>query len=196
MEPEQKKLWDKMMDEWNSNNVSCHLHFAKLYTSKFPNDMFGWIALSDALFGLARYPEARSALKKADILCPKENLHVVYHQIGHLYREKGDYQSAEKWYRKAIESKESTRNFIFLGACLAKQGKFPEAKKCHQKAIKIASEKPDEAYYNLGLIMRAEEKYEEALKNFEKTLELDPHFEAAEEARQDINKLLKYREKS
>jgi tetratricopeptide (TPR) repeat protein len=191
MEPEQKELWKKMMNEWDNNNVSCHLHFTKLYTAKFPNDMFGWITLADALSGLARYNEARSALKKANFLCSKENLSIVFYQIGHLYKNKGDYPRAEKWYKQAVEENASTRNLIFLGACLAKQGKFKEAKKYHRKAIKVASDLPDEAYYNLGLILRAEEKFEEALECFEKAIELDPEYKIAKEAKRDIIKVLK-----
>jgi tetratricopeptide (TPR) repeat protein len=193
MEPEQKKLWKKMMDEWDNNNVSCHLHFAKLYTAQYPSDMFGWIALADALFNMARYNEARNALEKSKLLCPKENLHIVFHQIGHLYKEKGNYPKAKKWYRKSIENNATTRNFIFLGSCLAKQGKFKEAKECHRKAIEISSDPPDEAYFNLGLILRAEKKFEKALESFEKALEFDPEYKIVEEAKIDIIKLLNFR---
>lgn len=195
MEPEQKKMWDKMMNEWNSDNVSCHRHYAKLYTAKYPNDMFGWIALADALSKIARYDEARDALKKAEILSSKDHQHIVYHQIGHLYRERGNHPRAEQWYRKSVEANETTRNLIFLGACLAKQGKFSEAKKCHRKAIKIASDSPDEAYFNLGLILAAEEKYEEARKCFDKAIELDPDYTVAKEARSDALKVLQLKRK-
>jgi tetratricopeptide (TPR) repeat protein len=195
MEPEQKKIWDKMMNEWDSNNVSCHRHYAKLYTAKYPNDMFGWIALADALSKIAQYSEARDALKKAEILSSSDHQHIVYHQIGHLYREKGDHRRAEQWYRKSVEANGTTRNLIFLGACLAKQGNFSEAKKYHRKAIKVSSDRPDEAYYNLGLILGAEEKYEEAYNCFEKALELDPDFTVAQEARSDVIKVMKLKSK-
>ncbi len=179
-----------MMNEWNSDNVSCHRHYAKLYTARYPNDMFGWIALADALSSIARYGEARDALKKAEILSTKDHQHIVYHQIGHLYREKGDHSRAEQWYRKSVEANGTTRNLIFLGACLAKQGKFSEAKKYHKKAIKVASDVPDEAYYNLGLILRAEERFEDACECFDKALELDPDYTIAKEARSDVLKVL------
>ena len=195
MEQEQKKIWDKMMDEWDSKNVSCHRHYAKLYTAKYPNDMFGWVALADALSIIARYGDAREALKKAEILSSKDHQHIVCHQIDHHYREKGDHLRAEKWYRKAVEANGNTRNLIFLGACLAKQGRFSEAKKCQRKAIKIASDSPDEAYYNLGLILRAEERYEEACNCFDKALELDPDYTVAKEARSDVLKVLHLKSK-
>ncbi len=195
MELKQKELWDLMMAEWDNKNASCHLHFAKSYTKKYPNDMFGWISLADALFTIARYDEARNALDTAHLICPKEDLHIVFHQIGHLYKEKGDYPRAEKWYRKSVENNANTRNLIFLGACTAKQGKFLEAKKYHEKAINVSTDTPDEAYYNLGLILRAEENYEESLKCFEKAIELDPEYKEAKAAKLDINNLLEYLKK-
>ena len=73
---------------------------------------------------------------------------------------------------------------------MAKQGKFSEAKKYHKKAIKVASDVPDEAYYNLGLILRAEERFEDACECFDKALELDPDYTIAKEARSDVLKVL------
>ncbi|WP_028580491.1 tetratricopeptide repeat protein [Desulfogranum japonicum] len=190
MEPEQKKIWDQIMNEWDSDNISCHRLYAKLYTAKYPNDVFGWIALADALSKIAKYDEARDALEKANLLSSKDHLHIVYHQIGHLYKEKGDHPLAERWYRKAVEAKETTRNLIFLGACLAKQGKFTEAKKYHRKAIEVASDIPEEAYYNLGLIFNAEERFADAYKCFNKALDLDPEYTVAKDARADALKAL------
>jgi len=61
MELEQKELWELMMAEWDNKHASCHLHLSKLYTKKYPNDMFGWISLADALYGSnPGYMEARS----------------------------------------------------------------------------------------------------------------------------------------
>ncbi len=191
MKPEQKKNWDEMMDAWDDEGVSCQLYYAKGYTSKYANDIYGWIVYADALATLARYKEARAALQKAKLVCPKDKLHILYHQIGHLYKKKGDYPRSEKWYKRAVKEVASTEYLIFIGACLARQSKFVEAKKYYRKAIKVASDIPDEAYYNLGLILRAEEKYEEALECFEKAIELDPEYTLAKEERQDVMKVLK-----
>lgn len=40
---------------------------------------------------------------------------------------------------------------------LAKQGKYSEAMRYHQKAIRLDPSKADESYFNLGLVLRAEE---------------------------------------
>ena len=179
------------MAVWNDDAVACHLYVARLYTQRYPKDMYGWIVLADVLSAVASYDEAMLALHTARKLSPKDKLDFIYSQIGHFYREKGDYRRAESWYRRAMKAKETDRNIVFLGACLARQGKYGEAKRYHRRAIKIGSEVVDEAYFNLGLILRAEGKYEEALECFERAIEIDPKYTLAKKARKDIVALRK-----
>jgi tetratricopeptide (TPR) repeat protein len=54
----------------------------------------------------------------------------------------------------------------------------------------------EEAYFNLGLILRAEGKYEEALECFERAIEIDPQYTLAKQARKDVARLFKLREGS
>ena len=187
---DQQELWDKILAAWNDNKIACHIHFARLYTERYPKDYFGWISLADVLSGIASYGEALIALRTARKLCPKNRLDDVYHQIGHHYRSKGDHRRAEIWYRKAVDFEEKGRNLVFLGACLAKQGKYQEAKHYHQRAINNDSEVADEGYYNLGMILRAEGDNGAALECFEKAIELDPEYKIAKDARDDITALL------
>jgi tetratricopeptide (TPR) repeat protein len=193
VDKEQKKLWRRLMAVWNDEAVACHLYLARLYTQRYPEDMYGWVVLADVLSAIASYNEAMRALQTARKLSPKDKLDFIYIQIGHSYREKGEHRRAESWYRKAIEEKETDSNVVFLGACLAKQGKYREAKRYHRRAIKTGSEVADEAYYNLGLILRAEGKYKEALDCFERAIEIDPKYALAKQARKDIVELFKMR---
>jgi tetratricopeptide (TPR) repeat protein len=194
MDKEQKKLWRKLMAAWDKNAVACRLYLARLYTQRYPEDMYGWVALADVLSSVASYDEAMRALRTAQKLSPKEELGFVYSQIGHSYNEKGDYRRAENWYRRAVAEKDTAGYEVFLGACLAKQGKHEEAKRCHRRAIEMGSVVADEAYYNLGLILRAEGKNEEALECFERAIEIDPEYTPAKQARKDIVELFKIRE--
>ena len=179
------------MLSWRDDRVACKMHFARLYTQQYPKDRAGWIVLADALGAVAKYEEARSSLNIALQLSPKDDREFVLHQLGHLYEEKGDYRRAESWYRRAVEAEPTTNNLVFLGVCLAKQGRYKEAKQYHRKAIKLKTREPDEAYYNLGLILRAEGKYEEALECFEKAIELDSKYMVAKQAKGDILALFK-----
>jgi tetratricopeptide (TPR) repeat protein len=192
MDKEQRKLWRKLMAV-PTDAVASQLYVARLYTRRYPKDMYGWIVLAGALAPIASYEEAMLALRTAKKLCPKKHLDFVYAQFGHTYKDKGDYRRAENWYRKAVEAKEVGRNFVFLGTSLARQGRYREAKRCHRQAIKIGSEVTDEAYLNLGLILRAEGKYEEALECFERAIEIDPRYALAKRARKDMIEVLKIR---
>lgn len=187
MDKEQKRLWRKLAAAWgDEESFACLLYLARLYTERYPKDMSGWVALGSVLYSIASYEEASSALQRAMKLSPKGKLYLVYSQLGHMYRGKGEYRRAEGWYRKAVEAKASVNNLVFLGACLAKQGKYGEAKRYHRRAIKTGAEEADEAYYNLGLILRAEGKNEEALECFERAIEIDPKYTLAKQARKDI----------
>ena len=44
----------------------------------------------------------------------------------------------------------------------------------------------DEAFFNLGLLLRAERRYRDALTCFERAIELDPKYSDALEARADV----------
>lgn len=191
MDKKRKTDWDILMKAWNDGKIACHLYHAQKYVSTYPDDMYGYMALADVLAGLALYDDARRALRESLKLCPEGNEYQVYTQLGHLYKEKCDLKRAEKWYRKAVEVFPRQESYIFLGACLAKQGQFSEAKKSHQKAVRKAPETADEAYFNLGLIYRAEGKYKKALKCLNKAIEIDPKYEEAKFEWQDIQEVLK-----
>jgi tetratricopeptide (TPR) repeat protein len=191
VDKEQKNLWKQLMETWDSGHIACQHYIARVYIEKYSSDIFGWVVLGDVLGSLAQYQAARSALSHALKRADDSNRAFVHHQIGHLYRKKGDHQRAESWYRSAVEMKATTSNLVFLGACLAKQGKYAEAKQCHQQAIDLETENPDEAHFNLGLIFRAEGNYQEALKCFEKAIKLDSDYTLAIQAKEDIMICLK-----
>ena len=184
-----------MIKAWQKGKTSCHFYYAHKYVLAYPNDMYGWIVLADALAGMALYEEAENALQKSLKLCSPENHHQVYSQLGRMYNQKCDLKRAEKSYRKAIHQYPTQEYLVLLGACLAQQGKFKEAKTCHRRAVRIKPESADEAYLNLGLIARAEGKYKKALTYFDKAIDIDPDYNEAKFNKQDIKDLLKIRKR-
>ena len=192
LEEQQRELWDQLIQAWNDDRILFRLHWAKKYTASFPDNMYGWIALADALTQIAHYDQAWSALRKALELCPEGSEYRVYEQIGHMYKEKCDLKHAEQWYRKAVEAHPRQENHVFLGACLAKQGRFDEAKDYHSQAAELSPETADEAYYNLGLINRAEGEYEEAANYFDKAIAIDPEYEDATYAQKELLEYIEF----
>lgn len=193
MKSEQKQLWDKLIDVWKRDTPACQTYVAEIYTERFPDDFFGWIVLGDALTNISSFERAKIALRTARRLCPDDQKSWLYSKWGNLYREKGNLIQAERWYRKAVSTSESQENLVFLGACLAKQGKYLEARHYHERAAAIDPAKADEAFLNLGLILRAEADFVEALRYFEKAIQIDSEYEEAIAARNDIIELLKIR---
>lgn len=183
------------MRAWNGGLPACHAELAIEYTQKYPEDFAGWIALADVFVHFARYEDAREALRKAQKLTPKKFQFKICVQWGHFERERNDLKRAERWYRRAVKLKTTTRTLIFLGSILAKQGRFLEAKECHHQAVVSATDPLDEAYYNLGLIFRAERKYEKALECFERAIRIQRE-NVYVTAQKDIKEALKLKKRT
>jgi tetratricopeptide (TPR) repeat protein len=197
MNESRKKEFALLKKMWNKGYPACTIELAKKFLKKYPKTSPVWMMLGNELTSIARYDEARQALQKAIRYCPKERLDYAFVNMGHLYNEKGQFKIAERWYRRALEENpRDTSNLHFFGCVLANQGKFAIAKKFHRLAAKVATDPPDEAYCNLGLVLRAEGRYKEALKYFEKAIAVDPKYKVAKNARNDILELFKIRKRS
>ena len=169
---------------------------ARSYLKSYPDDGAAWLILGEVLCDVAKYDESAKALRRAIKLFRPDRRDMPYANMGHLYREKGNLRTAERWYRKAVEVNPKVgTSWIFLGAVLAKQGRFAEAKRCHRRAVKLGagSSDADEAHLNIGLILRAQADYVGALKCFDEAIRLDPNYKAAKEARQDVLEAIKFR---
>jgi tetratricopeptide (TPR) repeat protein len=113
--------------------------------------------------------------------------------MGHLCKARGDYKSAAAWYRQAIEAvPREASGHIYLGGVLAKSGRLKEAEAAHRAATRCIEGCRDEAFLNLGLVLRAQERYEEAAECFERALELDPKYAAAKKALRDVRRALRF----
>jgi superkiller protein 3 len=193
MKAGKQQLWDKLMSVWGGDTPACSVYLAEFYTKEFPDDHFGWLVLADGLIDISSFETAAEALRNALRICPLAHRGLVYSKAGKFYREKGSLIRAEKWYRKAVTLDPSQEHLIFLGACIAKQGRYNDATDLHQQAINAAPDTADEAYFNLGLVHRANKNYLDALRNFEKAIEIDPEYDDAITAILDIRRLLELR---
>jgi len=181
-----------MFASYTRKEHACTESLARAFLTNWPDAPHGWIVLGSTLASLSRYDEARQALLKAIRIIPPQEKFFALSQMGLMYEEKGSYRIAERWFCKSLScNPKSTTNLVFLGACLAKQGRFTEAKRHYRRAIKVKSKPPDEAWFNLGLVLRAEGNHDDALECFENALKIDPKYSLAKRAAQDIQKLKK-----
>ncbi len=81
---------------------------------------------------------------------------------------------AEQWYRRlAAIAPTETAGTILLGGFYAQRGRLDEAEATHRHAATLAGD-IDEALYNLGLVLRARGRFEEAREVLQRSVALDP----------------------
>ncbi|MFH0981335.1 MAG: tetratricopeptide repeat protein [Planctomycetota bacterium] len=122
---------------------------------------------------LGRHPEAEQALRKAVELRPDWAL--LRNNLGFEYMLQERWPDAEAELRNALRLKpDFPRAHNNLAMVLFRVGRLEESLREFQQAVPEA-----DAYYNLGLMFRAQHRYEEAASTFEHALALAPQFQAA-----------------
>jgi len=165
---------------------------ARRFLARYPDHAPCWVLLGRALLELARYDEAVAALSEALRLCPAENRWIPLAQFGHLYKQKGEYDEAAAWFRQVIEAAPwDATGRIYLGGILALRGRLPEAEAIYREATEECFDGCiDEAFLNLGFVLRAQERFAEAAACFRDALQIDPHYRAASRALRDAERCL------
>lgn len=125
---------------------------------------------------------------KADSMSPN-NTQILY-SLGYLYYASGDIQQAKKYVDAAIAADPQNANAQQLKQHLAlqdsnevmnqavtymNQGQYPEAKKLMEKVV-MANPSDFQAYYYLGHIAYATEKYEDATRDFMLAIKNNPNY--------------------
>ena len=172
-------------------HVATRRELAVTYAHRCPRSASAWAHLGSALVDLGLFKRAFVALNRLQSIARAEDAYIVFIRWGDYYRTMGDLRRAEQWYRKA--AKDDGGALVSLGAVLARQGKFAEAKRYHRQATRAPQTDllvRDEAYYNLGLLFRAQRRYQEALDNFDHAIALDPKYTDAFEMRADVRRAL------
>jgi tetratricopeptide (TPR) repeat protein len=169
------------------------IRYAQGFLADYPDHGPAWLLLGIALVEVARYEEAKQAILRAMDLCPVKKRPIALAQMGHLFREAGHYDEAAAWYRQAIQCDLDDASYhIYLGALLAKQGRLDEAEESHRRAITCTEGCIDEAYLNMGFVLRAQERFLEAADCFSQAIRLDPEYRAAREALRDVERCIKW----
>ncbi|MBP9091926.1 tetratricopeptide repeat protein [bacterium] len=95
-----------------------------------------------------------------------------------------DVSRASYMYNLISQKPPSVRKLIALGVVNSQLHKFAESEKCHLAAIKLDG-KLVEAHWSYGLLLMAQKRYTEAIKEFDQAIALDakfdlPYFKRAE----------------
>ncbi|HUE71375.1 MAG TPA: tetratricopeptide repeat protein [Pirellulaceae bacterium] len=194
MQPHQRLRHNfaKLKKEIESGHPAAAILLGYRLVRRFPEFGPGWLFLGQQLCELARYEEAEGALLRALELMAKENRWGVLKLLGDLFREAGNYAKSADWYRKQTEEfPHDATGYIMLGAVLAKSGQFDEAATMHRRGTQCEIGAIDEAHLNLGLVLRAQERFSEAAECFREAIRRDHDYEDAKVALCDVELCLK-----
>lgn len=161
------------------------------YLSRWSEPEYVRLALAKALVKLARYREAEDALEEALALRPHGKRSLALLELGHLEMARGDFARARARFEQAHEEEPGEAGpLIFLGCAFFGEGFPKQAELAFRKAVCCPEGHVDEAYYNLGTALLAQERFKEAKPCFEKALELDPEYEHARCKLRDVDRIL------
>ena len=96
--------FERVKAAYNADSHALTILRARRYLARYPEHGYAWYLLGASLRCLARYDEAEEALATALRLCPEDRKRIPLGDLGHLERQRGDYERAAGWYRKAIEA--------------------------------------------------------------------------------------------
>jgi tetratricopeptide (TPR) repeat protein len=179
---------------WNADLNALTVKQAKQYLAQFPDHGPAWHMLGTALTELARYSEAEQALWNALRLCPRHMRRVPLCSMGHFYSARGEMARAEKWYQRAIDAApKHAAAYIFLGGVFARQGGLRQAEMIYRRATETCDEGYiDEAFLNLALVLRAQERFDEAAAWLREAIRIDPEYERAKKVLRDVERCRKW----
>jgi len=171
--------------------VALTILTARRFLRDFPEHGPAWLLLGIALVEAARYEEAEQALAKSLNFVPQSRRQLPLWHLGHLFKGSGDYDRAAEYYREAIAAcPEDATGYIFLGGVLARGGRLHEAEQAHRAATQCVEGCIDEAYLNLGNVLRALERFEEAAECYREAIRLDPEYTVAKKALRDCTRCI------
>ncbi len=112
-------------------------------------------------------------------------------ELGLLYHSKGRYEEAIRWFSRLTRAEpDDSASWVFLGSSQARRGKMRQAEECHRRATRCPRGNLEEAWLNLGLVLRAMERLGEAREAFQNALSFDPEYAKARQGLADVEKAL------
>lgn len=182
-----RRLRDRVRGLEDDDRPASALLAVREILRSVPDDANALVLQGRLLAALTRHGEAEESLLKALTLFAADSEYVVYRELGHLYESWGRLELARAEFEKVVALRpEHASGHIYLGAVLARGGHFEEAIACHTRATHCSEGQVDEAYFNLGLVLRALERFAEAKACFDKALEIDPSYSDARAALSDV----------
>jgi tetratricopeptide (TPR) repeat protein len=160
------------------------------YLKRRPRDGFMWFLFGNSLRLIGLNDEAEIVLQTALEVGPERRA-CVLNQWAQLHSAAGRFAEAERCYAEVCNDSEFAHlGFVWIlrGANLAAATQLTAAEECHRHALTFHDDhvNRDEAYLNLGYVLRAQGRYHEATQAFQKSLAITPDYAEALEARDSL----------
>ena len=171
---EELNWFTKAMIHFENDELTQALLSINFYCEENPENGLGLVAKAMIHSQLCDFQEAEKVLQSIDIAnnSSPRFLKIYYTEMANLCEGRNDLSSAIGYYDKLIEIEpNNAHGYILKGTALAKLGQFEAAKLAHKIATSLSGA-PNEAFANLGLILRAQLKLDEAKFAFEKSMSL------------------------
>lgn len=185
---EDKDWFDIALHHYHEQNYSQAILSIEKYVEQNPDNKRGKLLRAIIYRELSNFDLVLQILNE---IKPTENdskrySKLYFGELAETHKGMGNYQEALKWYDNMIDViPDKTEGYILKGSCLAEFGKHELAKIEYLKATELEGN-PEEVFYNLALISRAEMNFEKAKEYCEKSLNIDPNDESVRHCYNDI----------
>ena len=163
---------------WNlgKHEKSIECYEEAIEAKNFDEHSKVWYDMGIAHWNLGKYKEAIDYYEKAIGDKKFDALGNAWNNMGIAYENLGEHEKAIDYYEKAIKyNPEDVIAYNNLGKVLYRLKRYDDAEKQFRMFIKKEKKpKVAEPHYNLGVILTDEEFYEDAKKEYEIALELEP----------------------
>lgn len=156
-----------------------------------PDDYRLLLDLIEHELTFCRYQEAKTALDRAEKVCPPKAMKWLLARKGRLSEALGDRERAEQHYLAAHElDPDNATYLIYAGSLAFKTGETDRAIEFATRATQCPKGCIDEAYFNLGGYLLAMRRYSEARDCYLRALEIDPNYGIAQTRLEDVSRIL------
>jgi tetratricopeptide (TPR) repeat protein len=186
-----RKLLELLADTDEAGHVAYTRHLCERLLEEWPDHGTTLIRYASVLIEMAQYNEAAYFLDRAESVVSEGMRHLVVSQRGYRLKRMGDLAGSEEQYMKAHKLHPDWAGYlIFAGVVAFRRGEIPRAEKLIRKALSCPEGSHEEALFNLGNLLVAQRRYEEARNCYRRAIEIDPDYSLARECLADVDHLL------
>ena len=161
---------------------------AESFLKENPASLRGWLDLGHGLTCLCRYGDAINAYQHAIKLANDagQNPDGIHSELGQLYRQRGDFESAAKCFQNQIDANpDDAAGYLMKATLQLQSGQSDQAIETLTRALECSAGVGEEVHFSLGVTFRSQGELVKAREQFEQALSLAPDYVAAKTALKD-----------